>query len=185
MKNAGRLTADQFIKKDNYSFKVIMTEAFSSAGHGQLMKVKVFNMDTGETINFNCPVDTEFAECNINHREMILKKRGTDRFLFVDENNLEELEIGSDMIGGSIQFLNDKAKVRISYYKELPVAVEMPDTAVLEVQDTEDIEKDLSNTSYVKDARLSNGRSVIVPAFIKTGDRVLIHVDTGEYIKRE
>lgn len=180
MKKAAGLKPDQFIKKDNFSCKILLAEKTDSS-----VRVKIFNMDTGETENFVCPQETVFEECQIEYREMSLHERSSDRFIFRDDSTAEDLDIGSDMIGQSVLFLNEKAKVKIIYYNQLPVSVELPDIALLEVQATEDIEKDPANTEYIKEALLMNGKTIMVPAFIKTGDKVLVHIETGQYIRRE
>lgn len=180
MKKAAGLKPDQFIKKDNFSCKVLLAEPSDIS-----VRIKVFNMDTGDTENFSCPSGTEFEECPMESREMNLHERRSDRFIFRDEATAEDLDIGSDMIGHSVLFLNEKTKVKVMYYHELPVSVELPDIAALEVQDTEDIEKDSANTEYIKEALLINGKTIMVPAFIKTGDRILVHIDTGQYVRRE
>ena len=66
-----------------------------------------------------------------------------------------------------------------------PVALQLPPTITLQVTDTAPPEHAGGGSSVYKEATLASGRVVMVPLFIKTGDKIRVNTETGEYLGKE
>ena len=75
-------------------------------------------------------------------------------------------------------------KVRLSIHGETPIALELPQRAVLEVVDTEPTTKGQTASSSYKPARLSNGVRTMVPPHIAPGARIVVMTADGSYVER-
>lgn len=164
---------------------VLKKEFYSPGPNESCIKLKLFNLDTGETANISVDILQEFSLVELPKTEMKLLHQYEDSLIFSDDENSELLEIKTQLLGEKASFLHEKSVMDIYYYNGMVVSVELPKTVVFGIDFTEDIEKDPSNLEYIKTARLNNGHTIKVPAFIKTGDRVRINTETGEYICRD
>ncbi|MDY0016856.1 MAG: hypothetical protein RBS89_03375 [Candidatus Delongbacteria bacterium] len=152
---------------------------------GQL-RFGMFNFDRGTEGIEETDADIQYERYTAESSEFILKEKKNDSLVFVsgtDEG--EELEVPFSIIGENVKLLRNEEKVAVKYINGLIADIELPKVVVQVVESTEDIEKDNTRTDYIKDARLQNGKIVVVPAFIKNGDRIRINLDTGEYICRD
>jgi elongation factor P len=60
----------------------------------------------------------------------------------------------------------------------------LPTTVNLNVTYTESVVKGDTSSSVQKDAKVSTGITIKVPAFIKTGDDIKVDTRDGSYIER-
>ncbi|MBU4487424.1 MAG: hypothetical protein KKD38_10905, partial [Candidatus Delongbacteria bacterium] len=185
MIKAEDLKTGGFIKHNGFSCKILKKEAYPPEKDVDLIKIEMLNLDTGETITATYRHDFEIEPLSLLSKEMTFNQKLSDSFIFTNNDNNEQLEVQTSFLGESVSFLRDKAIVNVYYYKKIIASIELPKIVSMEIDFTEDIEKDSKNMEYIKDARLSNGYIIKVPAFIKTGDRVLIHLESRDYICRD
>jgi elongation factor P len=65
-----------------------------------------------------------------------------------------------------------------------PVALQLPQSVVLEVVETAPEMKGATATKRPKPARLSTGIEIQVPEYIRTGEKVYVSTTTGEFAGR-
>jgi len=116
----------------------------------------------------------------------------TYQYLYKDEHNItvmdpenyEQHNISVDLVGDPIIFLQDGMSVSVVSYQGQPVSVELPETAVFEIADTEPVVKGQTAASSYKPAKLDNGARVTVPPFIGIGDKVVVRTADSTYVER-
>ncbi|MDD3044954.1 MAG: hypothetical protein PHF33_05800 [Candidatus Delongbacteria bacterium] len=146
----------------------------------------LFNFDRGTEWVEETDAETQYERYTAESSEFILREKKNDSLVFVSGSDEgEEIEVPFSIIGENVKLLRNEEKVAVKYINGLIADIELPKVVVQVVESTEDIEKDNTRTDYIKDARLQNGKIVVVPAFIKNGDRIRINLDTGEYICRD
>jgi elongation factor P len=170
-----------FIRHKGSIFKV---EDISSRD-GNYTSLELFSFLHGTKSVESFTSDHSFIEPELESGDFKLTARHDSSFVFYNSKTSEYLEMPVSILGENVKFLRDDADVVIRYCNGIVASIELPKIVVQEVHFTEDIEKDASNTEFVKEAKLANGRIITVPAFIKNGDRIKIHLDSGEYISRE
>jgi elongation factor P len=72
----------------------------------------------------------------------------------------------------------------LSTHNDVPIAIDLPRTAILEVVDTEPAVKNQTASSSYKPAMLSNGVRTTVPPYITTGTRIVVLTEDGSYLER-
>ncbi len=185
MITAGDLRTEDFFIFNGYSHKVIKKELYKPSSDNYLVKIKALNMDTGEVLNYTIEHSKPVTKPEMESSVLRMTDRKGSSIVLYSEQTGEEFEIDESVSGQSNIYLKTGSDVTVLYYRNMLAGIDMPRFVSLEVQQTEDIEKDSNNTDFIKDARLSNGNIVKVPAFIKTGDKVQILLDNGEYIRRD
>jgi elongation factor P len=107
-----------------------------------------------------------------------------DNLVFMDQETYEQITLPADLLGDSAAFLQDSMIVNISSYEGKPIAVNLPDSVVLEITEAEPVVKGQTASSSYKPAILSNGVRIMVPPHIEGGMRVVVNTSDSTYIER-
>ena len=87
-------------------------------------------------------------------------------------------------MGDSAAYLTDGMTVILSLHDGVPIALEMPARATLEIVETEPVVKGQTASGSYKPAVLSNGIRTMVPTYITAGTRVVVMTADGSYVER-
>ena len=173
-------TGDLFVIKGD----VCKVTGVDKGTPGQIM-LNLFNFRDGTEVVEGSDPETQFDKFSAESSEFILKEKKSDSLVFHSLSGSEQVEVPFSVLGENVKLLRNDETVFIRYVNGLVADIELPKVVVQVIESTEDIEKDSSKNDFIKEAKLKNGKIIIVPAFIKNGDRIRIHLDTGEYIGRE
>jgi elongation factor P len=103
---------------------------------------------------------------------------------FMNMESYDQVALPADIIGDQVAYLQPEMEVTISLHEGLPVSIELPPRATLEVTETEPAIKSQTAASSYKPAVLSNGVRTMVPPFVTTGTRIVVNTADGTYIER-
>ena len=107
-----------------------------------------------------------------------------DGFHFMNPESFDQLVATEDVIGDAAPYLQENMTVQLSTHNDVPIAIELPRTVVLEIVDTEPSVKGQTASSSYKPAVLSNGVKTTVPPYITVGTRVIILTEDNSYQER-
>ena len=82
------------------------------------------------------------------------------------------------------KFLKDGTDVDLLYFKNQPVAVELPIKINLKVVSAPPGVKGNSAGNVTKQVELETGAKIAAPLFVNEGDIIRINTETGEYAER-
>jgi elongation factor P len=105
-------------------------------------------------------------------------------FHFMNMESYDQVALQADIIGNQAAYLQPEMEVTISMHDTVPVAIELPPRATLEVVETEPSIKSQTAASSYKPAVLSNGVRTMVPSFVTTGTKIVVNTADGSYIER-
>jgi elongation factor P len=89
--------------------------------------------------------------------------------------------MSSEVLGDATGYIIPDALIRVEFYGEEPVGIELPQSVDLVVKETVPGIKGATASNQIKPATLETGLIVQVPPFINEGDKVRINTETGEY----
>ena len=108
-----------------------------------------------------------------------------DGYHFMDSATYDQFTMTEDFLGFRANFLIPDTDVVVGFWDGKAVDVVLPPKMVFTVVDTiDDVARGNSSGNITKDATLDTGYVVQVPAFIKTGEKVRISTDDGQYVER-
>ena len=107
-----------------------------------------------------------------------------DGFHFMNMESYDQVALPPDIVGDQAAYLQPEMEVTISLHEGVPVAIELPPRATLEVTETEPTIKSQTAASSYKPALLSNGVRTMVPSFVTAGTRIVVNTSDGSYIER-
>jgi len=108
----------------------------------------------------------------------------SDHYHFMDTSTFEQIQIGAEVLGDTVNYLIADAIIRVEFYDVEPVGIELPQTVDLIVKETVPGIKGATASAQVKPATLETGLVIQVPPFVNEGDRVRVNTETGEYQSR-
>ena len=103
---------------------------------------------------------------------------------FMSQENYEQVTMSDDVLGDTLQYMLPNSVIKVDFYDGMAVGIELPNTVVLEVIDTEPGMKGATASSSYKPAKMQTGLIVQVPPFIEPGTRIEIDTRENKYLRR-
>jgi elongation factor P len=120
----------------------------------------------------------------VEDREHTFLYQDGDGFHFMNAETYDQITVSGDIVGDQAAYLEPEMKVKVSLHEGVPLAIELPQRAVLAVVETEPTVKGQTASSSYKPAVLSNGVRTMVPPHIATGTRIVVMTADGSYVER-
>ena len=120
----------------------------------------------------------------VDDREHTFLYQDAEGFHFMNPESFDQLVATPEVIGDAAPYLQENMTVMLSTHNDVPIAIDLPRTAILEVVDTEPAVKNQTASSSYKPAMLSNGVRTTVPPYITTGTRIVVLTEDGSYLER-
>ncbi|HVM99094.1 MAG TPA: elongation factor P [Caulobacteraceae bacterium] len=120
----------------------------------------------------------------VDEREYQFLYQDGEGYHFMEPTTYDQVAVPGDIVGDMSIYLQDGMLVHISTHEGVPIAMELPARVTLEIVDTEPVVKGQTASGSYKPAMLSNGLRIMIPTYITTGTKVVVHTETGEYMER-
>ncbi|MHB9074750.1 MAG: elongation factor P [Desulfobaccales bacterium] len=151
---------------------------------GAFVRTKLKSLLTGRVIDQTFRSGEKVKKPDLVERDMQFLYREGDRFSMMDNENYDQIMLTEEQVGEARLYLTDNLDVKILFFNQQPVGVEIPLFVELEVAQTEPGLKGDTAAGGTKPATLESGAAIQVPLFINVGDRVKVDTRTGNYIER-
>ncbi|OLO42853.1 elongation factor P [Alkalihalophilus pseudofirmus] len=172
------------IEVDNGIWQVLEFQHVKPGKGAAFVRTKLRNIRTGGIQEKTFRAGEKVAKAHIENRKMQYLYASGDTHTFMDNESYEQLELPSSQIERELKFLKENMEVHIMTYQQEILGVEVPNTVVLEVTETEPGIKGDTASGGTKPATLETGLIVQVPFFINQGDVLIIDTRNGDYVSR-
>jgi elongation factor P len=149
------------------------------------VRTKLKNVQSGSVVERTFRAGETVPQANLEKRTMQHTYKEGDQFVFMDMESYEESRLRSDQIGDRVKYLNEGMEVNVVTWGDQVLEVELPNSVVLEVVETDPGVKGDTATGGTKPAKVSTGAQVMVPLFISVGERIKIDTRNDSYLGRE
>lgn len=150
---------------------------------GGFVHARLLSLRSGSPTERRFRLDEKVEDLPVDTRTLEFLYQQGDDFYFMDPGSFEQVPLPRAIIGAAGRFLQDGMRVPVDFVGDEPIALDFPAAVDLRVVSTGQPMR-ATQTSAMKHARLENDIEVLVPLFIKQGDRVRIEVATGKYLER-
>ena len=151
---------------------------------GAFMQVEMKDIDTGTKTNQRIRTEDKVERAFVEPRDMQYLYHDGTGFVFMDKENYEQLTLSEDMLEGQSGYLLPNTDVKVTFYNDKPIGLELPPSVVLTVVDVEPGIKNATATTSFKQARTETGLVVQVPPFVNNGEKIKVNTDDGAYMER-
>jgi len=149
------------------------------------VRTKLKNSQTGSVIERTFRAGETVPQANLEKSTMQHTYKEGDDYVFMDMESYEENRLSARQIGDRIKYIKEGMEVNVVRWDEQILEVELPNTVVLEVTQTDPGLKGDTATGGTKPAIVETGAMIMVPLFITTGERIRIDTRTDSYQGRE
>lgn len=148
------------------------------------MQAEMKNLQHGTKVHKRFRSDETLEKAFIEERDYQYLYKDGDSYVFMDMDNYEQINLPAEDLEDQVQFLQDGMQVRMQLFENNPIAVNLPNTVILEIVEADAVVKGQTASSSFKPAVLENGLRIMVPPHIGTGTRVVVDTSSGEYVER-
>jgi elongation factor P len=149
------------------------------------VRTKLKNAQTGSVIEKTFRAGETVPQASLEKLTMQYTYKDSDQYVFMDMETFDEVRLNPDQLGDRVKFLKEEMSVNILFWNDTVLDVELPNTIVLEITDTDPGVKGDTATGGTKPAIVETGAQVMVPLFVTIGERIKIDTRDGSYLGRE
>ena len=149
------------------------------------VRTKLKNVQSGNTVERTFRAGETVPQAVIEKKDMQHTYRDGDELVFMDMETYEEGRLTADQIGDRVKYLKEEMVVSVVTWNGQVLEVELPNSIVLEVTQTDPGVKGDTATGGTKPAILETGAQVMVPLFISIGERIKVDTRNDTYLGRE
>jgi len=165
-------------------FQVRDIERSSPQGRGGNLKIRLimYSVPGGTKFDLSLGGDDDLKEVELSRRPVTYSYRDGDAFVFLDDEDYTPYTLDADVVGDAAGYIVDElAGCQVQIIDDLPVALQLPQSVVIEVVETPPELKGGTATKRPKPARLATGIEIMVPEYIGNGEKVWVSTVTGEF----
>lgn len=151
---------------------------------GAFMQVEMKDIESGTKTNTRFRTDEKIERAFVEARDMQYLYNDGDGYVFMDQQNYEQLTLSAEFLEGQAEYLLPNTDVQVNFHNGRAIGLQLPASVVLTITETEPNLKGSTATGSYKPAKTETGLNVMVPPFVGEGEKVKINTDSGEYIER-
>ncbi|CCH67911.1 Translation elongation factor P [Richelia intracellularis HH01] len=149
------------------------------------VRTKLKNVQTGNVVEKTFRAGETVPQANLEKSVMQHTYKEGEDFIFMDMESYEESRLTKTQIGDRVKYLKEGMEVNVVRWNEQVLEVELPNSVVLEVIETDPGVKGDTATGGNKPALVETGATVMVPLFISQGEKIKVDIRNDTYLGRE
>lgn len=173
------------IELDGYVWRVVEFLHVKPGKGSAFVRTKLKNVQNGSVIERTFRAGETVPQATLEKSTMQHTYKEGEDFVFMDMESYEETRLSASQIGERVKYLKEQMEVNIVRWGDQVLEVELPNSVVLEVVQTDPGVKGDTATGGTKPATVETGAQVMVPLFIAQGERIRIDTRNDTYLGRE
>ena len=169
-------------KKDLW--EVLKTQHVKPGKGGAFNQVEMKSVNKNTKLNERFRSSDTVEKASLDEIDFNYLYEDNSNYYFIDQKTFEQINIKKDLVGKKGKFLTENLEVKISFYNEKLISVELPNQINCNIESTDVSLKRQTVSSSYKPAILDNGVKIQVPPFVESGDKIVVDTRTIEYVKK-
>ncbi|KYC36039.1 elongation factor P [Scytonema hofmannii PCC 7110] len=149
------------------------------------VRTKLKNAQNGNVVEKTFRAGETVPQANLEKSTMQHTYKEGEEYVFMDMESYEEGRLSAAQIGERVKYLKEGMEVNVVRWDDQVLEVELPNSVVLEVVQTDPGVKGDTATGGSKPATVETGAMIMVPLFISQGERIRIDTRNDTYLGRE
>ncbi len=172
------------IDGDPWQATEVVSQTPSARGASLLVKAKIKNLRTGQTLAKTWRGGETVTTAEVDYRPAQYLYRQGDEFVFMDLGSYEQTTLDAQKVGEAAGYLLENLEVKLVLFRDRVIALTLPLTVDLAIEDTMPAIKGATAQAQLKPARVETGITVMVPPYIETGERIRVDTRDGRFVMR-
>jgi len=182
---ATQLRPGMIIKHNNDLHSVFSVEHRTPGNLRAFIQAKLRNLRTGAMFEHRFRSPDPIDKIVVDEVDMEFLYSDGDDYYFMNTESYEQTHLKRDTLGDAVEYLTPNLQIKVEFYDNKPVGIELPQTVELMVVETEPGLKSATASSVTKPAtKLETGLVVQVPPFINEGEKIRVDTAEGAYLSR-
>ena len=165
-------------------WEVLKTQHVKPGKVGAFNQVEMKSVNRGTKLNERFRSNDTVEKASLEEINFNYLYEDETYYYFINQKNFEQINIKKEIVGEKGKFLKEELDVKVSFYEEEPISVELPNQINCKIESTDVALKGQTVSSSYKPAVLDNGVKIQVPPFIESGDKIIVDTRSIEYVKK-
>ncbi|MCL4837120.1 MAG: elongation factor P [Thermoanaerobaculia bacterium] len=148
------------------------------------VQVRMRNLRTGNSFEHRFSSTESVERAILDTVMMEYLYSDADGHHFMSQETYEQVALADEVLADALGYMLPNTVLKIDFYEGTPVGIELPNTVVLEVVETEPGLKGATASSSYKPAKMETGVIVQVPPFIEVGTKIEVDTRENKYLRR-
>ena len=158
---------------------------FVNPGKGSaFVRTKLRHLKRGTVIERTFKAAEKVEDVDLQKRYMTYLYKDGDDLVFMDKDDYEQISLPKDLIEDIVPFMKEEMPFEVTFYEGNPVGIIPPNFAELEVTYAEEALKGDTVGTAKKRVTVETGGEVMVPLYVKQGDRIKIDLRDISFVER-
>ena len=181
----GELRKGVTIELDGEPYQVVEYSSHKMQQRAPVVRIRLRELRTGRSVDRTFSgYDVKLNLASVEQRPAQYIYSDDTFYYFMDTRTYEQYPLTKEQLGDAYLYLRDQVELELVFFREQPIAVELPTFVELEIVDTPPAHRGDTAQGGTKPATLETGLSVNIPFFVKPGEVIRIDTRTGEYLER-
>ena len=181
---ASEIRVGMLIEYKNDLWQVLKTQHVKPGKGGAFAQVEMKSVNKNTKLNERFRSSESVEKASLDETKFNYLYDDESDYHFMNPKSYEQINIKKEIVGEKGRLLTENLEVKISFYNESPLAVELPNQVTCTIKTTDVALKGQTVSSSYKPATLDNGINIQVPPFIQSEDKIIVDTRTMEYIKK-
>lgn len=142
------------------------------------------HLKTDQTKEHTFQQSDRVEEANVEHSPHQYLYMQDGKYVFMNGQTYEQVEIPADTIGDIARFLLEGQEVAVLLFEGSPVSVDMPIKVDRKVIQAPPGVRGDTSSNVTKEIVIEGGVKMRAPLFVKEGEMIRVDTRTGEYLER-
>ena len=182
--NASEIRVGMLLEYKDDLWQVLKTQHVKPGKGGAFAQVEMKSVNKNTKLNERFRSNETVEKASLEEIKYNFLYQDDKNYIFMEPRSFEQIEVSKEIIGEKGKFLKDELEVKISFYEENPISVELPNQINCKIESTDAALKGQTVSSSYKPAILDNGAKIQVPPFIESGDEIIVDTRSIEYVKK-
>jgi elongation factor P len=181
---ATQLRPGMVIQHEGQLFTIFSVDHRTPGNKRGSMQTRMRNLRTGAIIDYRFRAEEFVDRAILDEVEFEYLYNEGDDFHFMNTKNYEQMQMSREELGESVYYLIPSTIVKMEFFEEKAIGVDLPDTMDMKVIQTEPTLQKATASAVMKPATLETGLVVQVPPFVNEGDRIKVDTSEARYVQR-
>ncbi|KAF8035387.1 hypothetical protein BT93_C1422 [Corymbia citriodora subsp. variegata] len=172
------------VERKGRLYEVVKADHNQQGRGSAMIQVELRDVESGNKMNARFNTDESLEKVFVEEKSFTCMCTMGDEVALIDPQTFEQVDVKRDLFGKAGVYLKEEMKVMLRFFDDRPLSGSVPKRVICTVVDTPPPLKGVSATPAEKRALLDNGLTVKVPAFIESGEAILVNTEEDAYMSR-
>jgi len=185
MTKANDIRIGNVIEHQSKLWSVLKKDHVKPGKGGAYVQIEMKEIKNGTKTNVRFQSTKDVKVAFVEQKSFQFQYADRNEIVVMNMEDFEQISFPKSMITKDNQpFLCDEMMLKVEYCNDEPISIKLPEHIEVVVDQADAIVKNQTSSSSYKNGILENGVAVLIPPFIKSGDKIIIRSSDKTYVEK-